>query len=134
MSELIEMEYKTLLNKKPELLYNGEYGGYEYYITSMGSHPCAYIIIEPDDILFGKSEEELNIPVHGGITYTATFLSDWVTDKWVIGWDYWHYGDYDGITGPLLENMDVKYKKWTTLEIKNEVIEAIDYILKAYKK
>ena len=129
MTKLIEMEYKSLLNKKPELLYNGEYDGYEYYITSMGSHPCAYIIIEPDDDLFGKSCDELSIiPAHGGINYATTSLGDWVKDKWVIGWDYMRYGDYNGFTGEIEMEFGRELKKWSTEEIMEDIIKNINFI------
>lgn len=129
MTKLIEMEYGPRLNKKPKLLCHGEYDGYEYYITSMGTHPCAYIIIEPEDELYGKSCDELSIiPAHGGINYATTDLSDWVKDKWVIGWDYWRYGDYNGITGEMEIKFGNNVKKWTTSEIQEEIIKNINFI------
>ena len=128
--DLLEMKYESYIKEKPKLLYTDTYKGYEYYITSMGSHPCAYIVIEPDDKLYGKSCDELSdIPVHGGVTYAETYLSDWVTDKWVIGWDYWHGDDYNGINGEMLmTRFERDLKKWTTKEIQVEIMDLIDYI------
>lgn len=37
---MIEMIYKRATQ---ELLYQGEYKGYRFFIVSYGTHPCAYV-------------------------------------------------------------------------------------------
>ena len=57
-----EMEYKPIL-VFDKVLKQGTYNGYEYYIISMGLHPCAYIVIpdqyqdkiNPDDFVIVPS-------------------------------------------------------------------------------
>ena len=94
------------------------YQGYEYYITSLGNHPCAYIAIGEGDALNGKSVDELEqLPAHGCVNYVTTNLFDWVTGKWVIDWDYFHYSNYDIIYGEMKVMLDYNLKKWTTTEM-----------------
>ena len=44
-----------------------------------------------------------------------------IKDKWIIGWDYAHYGDYSVFDG--------NGKKWSTLEIKKHCYEVIKQLL-----
>lgn len=127
-----EMEYFDgttfieLRQKKVSIeLERNSYKGYEYIVLSLFSHPTAYVILDKNHKWFGKSEEEINISCHGGLTYSSNTLSDIITeeeDKWVIGWDYSHniLGDYSGMI------IELGGKKWTTKEIIDEVIEFID--------
>lgn len=41
-----EMEYKTSFSfNEMEILDESSYNGYDYYIVSYGSHPCAYVAL-----------------------------------------------------------------------------------------
>ena len=101
----------------------GNYYGFNYYIISMGSHPCCYVEIPKEHKLFKKHYTEIeykyDIQVHGGITYSADHLMsvDETGTKWFLGWDYAHYGDY--------QYFDDKIKfdghKYTVEELKEEV-------------
>lgn len=132
-----EMEYSQSRNYT--ILNFGIYNGYPYYILSIGYHPCSYIELGKDDILYGASCEELDhitgIDCHGGFTYASDKLQSpnysYVNpkeNKWVIGWDYGHYLDWAGYlpdeTNKLLGN-----KKWTTKELKEEMLGVIDQIV-----
>lgn len=113
-----EMIYKY--TGKYEILFSGNYEGYNFYITSMaGRYPCAYIEVK----------EHLNhckiynkIDCHGRLTYLGNLdhiLGN--NDRWFIGWDYGHCNDYIG-GSPFNFEDD---KKWTTDEIYEEVKEVI---------
>ena len=114
-----------------EILYHDFYKGYEFYILNLGSHPTAYVGVDKDHSLYGKRYEDLDILVHGGLSY-SNYLSN-VTknkDKWYLGWDYAHYGDYCdfGLSGCLDE------KKWTTQEIYEEVKNVVEQFIKIENK
>ena len=110
------------------ILTHGTYGGLEFAIVSMGSHPCAYIGLPEGHRLNGRREASkafAGLPVHGGITYSQPGLGlvGLMEDKWVIGWDYGHYGDYMRFTVDEMPG-----KEWTTEEILAEVRKVIDEI------
>ena len=135
-----EMIYKTKMGKA-ELLTNGEYNGYDYIVLSLGTHPCAYIVINENDKLYGLDydliHEKFDIYCHGGLTYSEDYLNflefsqkyncdvkSAVHNQWVVGWDYGHDGDYMGFD----EDELMGGKKWTTQEIVGECKELIDQL------
>ena len=133
-----EMKYINRISKA-ELLARDTYKNYEYVVLSLGSHPCAYIILDADNKLYGKHYDIINseydIDCHGGLTYSEdklTFLiesddglvEDSINDKWVIGWDYGHYGDYVGYL--IVEDTG---KKWSTMEIIEECKNVINQLI-----
>lgn len=130
-----EMIYQVNRLEKPVALDTGIYNGYEYLILSLGTHPCAYVFLSKDNENYGKDYDDIDISVHGGLTYSKDtisfleFLEKYnayglinIEDKWVIGWDYAHLGDCYGV--PLFEGD----KQWTTEEIKDEVINVINQL------
>ena len=54
-----------------EILDNGIYNGYQYWIVSYGSHPCAYVELPKDHKYYGKDYVDIPIDCHGGITYSG---------------------------------------------------------------
>lgn len=48
-----------------EILHEGTYKGYQFYIISYGVHPCAYIEIPSDSKLYGKHYFDIDIDVYG---------------------------------------------------------------------
>lgn len=135
-NEFLEMQYST--NIKLETLAYGFYKGYEFRILNLGTHPTAYVNIPVNHPCFGKSYNEIydsgiDIDVHGGLTYSNQKLrteSDYLVGWW-IGWDYAHYGDYSGYDVTFLEELQDHGKKWTTLEIFDDVKKAIEQLIKA---
>ena len=124
-----EMTYG--INRKIEVLDTGFCFGLLYYILSLGTHPVAYIKIPKEHKLYEKDYDEIykdiNIEVHGGLTYSANHL--WISEKqkidgWFIGWDYAHYGDYAGYEEMMPVELRTGGKKWTTQEIQEEVRKA----------
>lgn len=121
-----EMSYS--FERRTEILEHGVCFGLFYWIVSYGTHPCAYIMIPQNNKYFEKDYEEIDINVHGGLTYSNCYLpfetrnSD--NKSWYIGWDYAHHGDYAGYEEKIPKEFRIGGKKWTTEEIKNEVREA----------
>lgn len=78
-----------------EILADGTYRGYEVRVISYGTHPCCYVKLDKGHKYNGKDWYDVNIGVHGGITFSEEVSNDhrW-SDGWWIGWDYAHAGDY----------------------------------------
>lgn len=71
--------------------------------------------------------EEIDLNVHGGVTYVRDYLyisENQKIDGWFIGWDYGHYGDYAGYEELLPQEIRMGGKKWSTKEIYQEVKKA----------
>ena len=124
-----EMIYEK--DRKMEILQDNKYRGYRYIILSMGTHPTAYIEIPKGHILDGKDGDELDINVHGGITYSRHEMYGIKTDNWYIGWDYAHLGDYLGYEEELYPRAN--HKKWSTAEIERDCKKAIEEIIDKYE-
>ena len=135
-----EMVYTDRMTKAV-LLANDTYKGYEYVVLSLGSHPCAYVVLDEGDKLFGLDYDDINenfdVYCHYGLTYSEDYLSFLefsnkykcdvkvgIHNKWVIGWDYGHMDDYTGFCGDILGG-----KKWTTEEIVGECKEFIEQLV-----
>lgn len=116
------------------------YDGYEYAIISLGHHPCAYVLVGKGDKLYQKDiEDEWSDVVHGGITYCEDNLDmvcEKECEKWVLGWDYAHAGDYTTMNFifPTFVDQDdwgqKNGKKWTIEEILNDVHSMIQQLKK----
>ena len=106
---------KYYLDHRIEILYTDNYKGYNYFIISYGTHPCAYVEIPKNHPYYGVNYMDIDdeIEVHGGLTYSSSGIL-LLHDTWVIGWDYAHCCDYS----PYLA--DSNLKKWTTEEIIEE--------------
>lgn len=134
---IIEGEQKMIVDnllyndKDKTLVEKGEYQGYEYFIVSYGTHPCCYVSIPKEDILFyNKDYNDLDICIHGGLTYSQRYL--WCADKtgWFIGWDYSHCYDYRKekyFSEGLADDME-QCKVWTIDELRNHCQEVIKQI------
>lgn len=113
-----------------ETLIQGTYKGFEYYVISYGTHPCAYVSIPKGHKLYrkhyGDCAEISNIKCHGGITYSEGCLGinlDTVINGWFIGWDYSHLGDYHAGFWGMKDG-----KQWTTQELIDECKAVINQI------
>lgn len=134
-----EMVYLNVMEPSNDILYEGDYLGFHFIIVSYGIHPCAYVEIPKDHKWFGKDydEKELeDIVCHGGLTYADNLDhvlgKEQAKDRWFIGWDYAHAGDYEGYYLDSRFNFSPfkKDKKWTTEEIYEEVKNVIKQIKK----
>lgn len=113
--------------RKIDVLDTGYCFGLLYYILNLGTHPTAYIKIPKDSKYYGKDMDEIDLEVHGGITYAKDYLyisKNQKVDGYFIGWDYAHYNDYAGYEEKLPQNLRTGGKKWTTQEIYEEIKEA----------
>ena len=114
-----------------EILDNGIYNGYQYWIVSYGSHPCAYVELPKDHKYYGKDYVDIPIDCHGGITYSG--IHEKFSNGFLIGWDYGHCDDYlyynpTKFLGSDIQSFLDSGKKWTTEEIFEEVKQVIDQL------
>lgn len=125
------MIYQKVRLNSPEQIAKGNYNDFDYYVLSMGTHPCAYIDVTNTE-LDGKEYDEIDLNCHGGLTYSESGLATTSKTGWFIGWDYAHCNDYSGY---YTESDGSLYhlKRWTTQEIINECKEVIDQIVKLLK-
>ena len=112
-----EMVYKP--KREVELLAEGEHKGYEYYVLSLGTHPCCYIKLHDND----DAEKADCLNVHGGVTYNKDHLTinDRRIDGKIVGWDYAHLGDYMGYDDLFSDGF-----RYTTRELVRDCIGAIE--------
>lgn len=124
-----EMVYSDGNERKCETLDKGTYKGYDYLIVSYGTHPCCYIRIPSDSPWYKHDYEDIDLCVHGGLTFAHFFSKESAKsfgispDDWYIGWDYSHYEDYSG----YLNNIGAR--KWTTEMLLDEVHRAIEDLI-----
>lgn len=114
-----------------KLLHKGVCKGFEFYIISYGTHPCAYVRIPEDHRLYQVDyfdyTKEIDVNCHGGITWSkeGLYRSNPINvdrDGWWIGWDYHHFGDYDATYETSHDCEFYGDKRWTTEEIYSEVV------------
>jgi len=113
--------------EKPVILENKEHEGYEYYIITLGTHPCCYVLLPLGHNYHGEHYNDIPIECHFGLTYSrpTLFRDNIITGgEWVIGWDYAHLDDF--YSHPL----GCPGHKWTLDELRNEVYEVIDQLVK----
>jgi len=111
-----EMEYTKI--SKRELLERNTYKDHEYFVISLGTHPCGYVKLN------GENPTLEDVCCHGGITYRDSYLR--ISNKETlsgefIGWDYAHCGDYMGYDEDWCSGL-----KYTTEEIVEECKRVID--------
>ena len=129
MTKIKPMIYQG--DRKLELLYKGNYKGYDYYILNLGTHPTAYIEIPKGHKFYKKHYDRIDLNVHGGLTYSDSELMGIKSNSWFIGWDYAHAGDYMGFyTDEMFLDCPslLSEKQWTTEEIIKDCENAIDQI------
>ncbi len=118
-----EMIYS--LERKSEILYAGNYEGFDFCIMNLGSHPTAYVRLPQEHSFYNKHYDEMDINCHYGLTFSEMATFNEIEGYW-IGWDYAHLGDYMGyynMFGGIYFN-----KKWTTKEIYAEVKNVIEQL------
>ena len=118
---------------KLELIGQGTYKGFKYYVINLGTHPTAYVGIAKGRKYWGYDYHDIPINVHGDLTYSDDRLFGGRVEvkQWIIGWDYAHWGDYLGWYMSHPELMGVNDKKWTTEEIIEDCKSVIDQIVEA---
>ena len=123
-----EMIYQAKRLTPPEQIAMGTYKGLDYYVLNLGTHPCAYIDVT-NTSLHGIEYEEIDVVVHGGLTYSRPSLATVDKSGWFIGWDYAHCSDFTGYEIDYPENICLGGKHWTTGEIVAECLDVINQMV-----
>lgn len=125
-----EMIYSN--KNKRELLYEGTYLAFKYYILNLGTHPTAYVEIPKQHKYFCKDYNDIDIDVHGGLTYSGDWLmvseDKKIENSWFLGWDYAHCDDYCGFYLFDTDFLNEHTKKWTTEEIIKDCKSVIEQL------
>lgn len=121
--KLSEMEYKNTKERHLTILAKGIEGKFQWFIVSLGSHPCCYIILPEGHKYYRKDYDDIPLECHGGLTFAGKDMhfNPIVMDGWIIGWDYAHAGDYYAGMVPL----DSVERKYTTDVLIGEVMDVI---------
>lgn len=136
MKELVYKYNEKDIGSEREILHNGTYRGYNFFIVYMGIHPCAYVEVPKGHPWYRLEYQEIEdkIYCHGGLTYSdnLSLTLKEETDRWFFGWDYGHAGDYESYNEHF--NCFLNDKKWTTEEIYEEVKDVIDQFVEHDRK
>ena len=84
------MTLKLLTTKPDHLLAEGEHVGYKWVVVHNGmGFRCGYVRVPSSHPWHGKSYDDIECEVHGGLTYAK---ADSVTDKLETDAGYWWLG------------------------------------------
>ena len=102
-----------------EVLHKENYLGYDFYVVSLGTHPCIYVAIPEGHPWHGLeyTDETIDITPHCGFTFSGVL--DVCDNKWCLGWDYAHCDDF---YYPVWQ----AGKKWSTSELIEEAHKTIE--------
>jgi len=116
-----------------EIVLRGVYKGYEYFIVSIrGMWYCAYVILPTENKYYEVDDyDTIPVEVHGGLTFADKHRL--VENKWCIGWDYGHIGDYTPIFGDHRDEMEdgfgIPPHHWTPEEIEGDCKYVIEQLI-----
>jgi len=143
MNERNKMVYT---NKEIEsyILSQGIKNDIEYIIINCrGNHPCCYLGIPIDHPLTKISYNDIPLICHGGLTYGGIggyYPKDLLPpEKYWLGWDYGHSGDYDRYSSQFNsffaseKYLPLEGKKWVLSELEDEVWEVSYWLRKLLK-
>lgn len=139
-------DMNPLYNKggKPRVVKTSVHKGVQYWITTTGDHPCAYVGCSEDFLDKHQDEYDLiyGIGVHGGVTFCGSLSTLKVfhsessapeelnlKNTYAFGWDYAHWSDWEAYRSDE-DNEMYDAKKWTLDEIEKECHNVIDQYLK----
>ncbi len=132
----IKKEFSYKEYREIKLLTSGRYNNYNYYILNLGTHPTAYVEIPFYHKYYKKDYKEIDIEVHGGLTYSRDYLyiskNQKIEKSWFIGWDYAHCDDFVGYSLRFPKELQ-NGKKWTVEEIEKEVYNVCKQLKKIEK-
>lgn len=115
------------------VVYDKVRNGFRLLIMRGPQSWCSYIGVNQDSPLagIGYSDVELqDFECHGGLTYAgwdilSSQIPRMLTDRYYLGWDYGHGGDWTKSNYfQTFNDLSSRAKKWTFGEVKAEIEEA----------
>ncbi len=82
-------------------------------------HRTAYINVVDTELKF-VDYNNIDIDVHGGLTYSSISLYD-CDNGWWIGWDYAHYMDAPDYASLIIHTRDIDDAKRIASRIRNDI-------------
>ena len=129
-----KMIYQGTRLNPPVILDSGEYREYNYYVLNLGTHPCGYVEIPSESPYFNVDYNNIPVECHGGLTYGRGFLHTVAgidDNRYFIGWDYAHYGDYVGYHSMFeIDEAPFGDRRYTTEDVVRECKNVIDQLIK----
>lgn len=94
--------------------------------TPMG-HRCGYVGVPEGHALHGKHYDDLDIDVHGGLTYSDNNMGPVNNDAWWFGFDCAHFDDKKDVT-IMSDEYRAIYKSMLDLELENDgVVRTLEF-------
>ncbi len=135
----------TQISKEELIKQEGNYKAFEYKgykcrilrphkLMSQNSNMiflCGYVLIPKGHLAYGKHYDDIDVSVHGGLTYAEEYLFVQPEKGWWIGFDCGHAGDlcYEGGFG-FIDKEDV-YRDMNYVE--KELKSLVDQLIKMDK-
>lgn len=126
------------LNEPDRYLWKDEKTGYHCLIKRnprMGIL-CGYVAIPRNHPCFGKDESDIDVNVHGGLTYAKECDNDPITGichqsedgdhVWWVGFDCGHYKDINPQLKDILNFADMQYRDFEY--VKNECVDLAEQL------
>ena len=118
-------EWENEWEKEPSFL-EFSYKGYLCQIRRHSSllNLCGYVVLPKQNKFFGKNYNDIDVEVHGGLTYSQDIGEDF----WKIGFDCGHLYDISpGLSPSFLEDKSTyKNIEYVKREIENMVDQIIE--------
>lgn len=115
-----------------------EYKGYQFnFVLQEMGHFCAYVKIPKGHPYYGKAYDDINLNVHGGLTFSEHIKEDdpyielGFTPGYWVGWDYAHAGDLIPKLGNFLDVRTSTEKRWQPFEVIDHCKDAINQLMEA---
>jgi hypothetical protein len=98
-------------------------------IHPMG-HRCGYVAVPPEHKLHGEDYDNVEVDVHGGLTYSGSDRSEYpvaAAGMFWFGYDCAHLGD--ARDPDLMDDEHRKYANILSLRLGDDVIRSLDFCI-----
>lgn len=125
---------KQVESGKKHVIMQGDWEGRHFAIVRHScGFPDAYVEVKEDDWLYQLDCKDgcckydaFEGWVHGGATYYGRCYWDDNDNRFYLGWDYGHCGDYESFSGELFPDIDGRHgKKWLISEVLMDIAGAV---------
>lgn len=93
------------------------------YVILRGHYSlCAYIGVPEEDAISSIPQEQLQVDVHGGVTFSGPNpgLGEPIPRVWWFGWDYAHAGDRVLLPPELDEDIEERQTPYFEMDLYNQ--------------
>lgn len=90
-----------------------------------GGHFCGYVVLPPGHPWRNMSYDDIDVDVHGGLTFSGTLTDDSGVKHRVVGFDCAHWGD-----GPVTWRPRAPLRMWDAESVALECAKLADQVRK----